>query len=137
MSETNTKRPRNPKSLAVARLWKLNNKERVKAWQDKHNAKIMADPELRKAKNLAQRKSRLKRAEKYSAYDKARDKLKVRARQSVRDRVRRGTIKRLPCEVCGDVNSQAHHKDYAKPLDVVWLCQLHHQEEHKKEKTNE
>lgn len=38
-----------------------------------------------------------------------------------------GIIKRQPCEVCGDPKVQAHHTDYAKPLEVRWLCKTHHQ----------
>lgn len=26
--------------------------------------------------------------------------------------------------------SQAHHEDYARPLDVRWLCFKHHRETH-------
>lgn len=35
-----------------------------------------------------------------------------------------------PCEVCGDVNSQGHHEDYSRPLEVMWLCQKHHSARH-------
>ena len=44
--------------------------------------------------------------------------------------LRSGKIERKPCLVCGDVKVQAHHPDYSKPLDVVWLCQKHHTEVH-------
>lgn len=37
-----------------------------------------------------------------------------------------GNIVRRPCEICGDPNSQAHHKDYAVPLEITWLCPRHH-----------
>ena len=43
---------------------------------------------------------------------------------------RKRKIKQRPCEVCGDENSQAHHYDYNKPLDVMWLCPKHHAEWH-------
>ncbi len=55
---------------------------------------------------------------------------KNRARCLINYHVRSGNIERLPCEVCGDVKSQAHHKDYSKPFDVVWLCDKHHKELH-------
>lgn len=47
-------------------------------------------------------------------------------------------IKPLSCSKCGDFTSSrrlhAHHEDYYKPLDVVWLCVQCHVDEHK-EKT--
>ena len=38
-----------------------------------------------------------------------------------------------PCEVCGtDKNIHAHHDDYLKPLNVRWLCAVHHKQWHDK-----
>jgi hypothetical protein len=37
-----------------------------------------------------------------------------------------------PCEVCGLVDADAHHDDYAKPTDVRWLCRSHHRQHHAK-----
>ena len=53
---------------------------------------------------------------------------KNRARARVAYALRTGKIERRPCEVCGDPKSEAHHEDYAKPLDVRWLCFKHHRE---------
>jgi hypothetical protein len=39
---------------------------------------------------------------------------------------RRGKIIRQPCQVCGDTNSEKHHPDYLKPLEIIWLCRAHH-----------
>jgi ribosomal protein S27AE len=42
--------------------------------------------------------------------------------------VRNGSLKKEPCEVCGSTTVQAHHEDYSKPLEVMWLCRIHHWE---------
>ena len=36
------------------------------------------------------------------------------------------------CEVCGSKNVHGHHPDYSKPVEVVWLCPLHHAQLHTK-----
>ena len=46
--------------------------------------------------------------------------------------LRRGLIERQPCKVCGSRDTDAHHPDYARPADVVWLCRLHHKAEHRR-----
>ena len=44
--------------------------------------------------------------------------------------LRSGRLQKQPCVECGDVNSEAHHPDYSKPFDVVWLCKRHHNQLH-------
>ncbi len=61
---------------------------------------------------------------------------KRKARDKVRSAVYQGKIKRLPCEKCGDPNSEAHHEDYSKPLEVVFLCKKHHNELHRSKTSN-
>lgn len=55
---------------------------------------------------------------------------RVRARQEVFNAIQRGEIIRQPCSVCGLEKAHAHHEDYSKPLDVMWLCRKHHREIH-------
>lgn len=51
------------------------------------------------------------------------------ARTKVYRAVKAGKLERLPCEVCGDPKSEAHHHHgYESALDVQWLCRLHHNE---------
>lgn len=58
---------------------------------------------------------------------------KRRAHVIVGNAVRSGRLVRQPCSVCGSSSGvDAHHPDYSKPLDVVWLCETHHAEQHKK-----
>lgn len=58
------------------------------------------------------------------------DYMKVRARQQVCRALKSGKLTKMPCEVCGDEWSEAHHEDYSKPLEVMWLCKRHHTDRH-------
>lgn len=57
-------------------------------------------------------------------------KVKGSARAKARVYEKRGKITKKPCEKCGDLNSQKHHEDYSKPLDVTWLCRKCHLAHH-------
>jgi len=59
-------------------------------------------------------------------------KAKHYARTYANTYLRRGKLKKMPCEVCGDTEVEMHHSDYSKPLEVRWLCRNHHMEDHKK-----
>lgn len=52
--------------------------------------------------------------------------------RAVRDAIRDGVIVRAgACEECGvECDTQGHHEDYAKPLEVKWLCFSCHQGKH-------
>lgn len=65
------------------------------------------------------------------------------AQGAIEKAILRGKIKRPEiCEKCGRSSKfrdgrsgiQAHHGDYNKPLDVLWLCQPCHHEWHKHNK---
>jgi transposase-like protein len=55
---------------------------------------------------------------------------KVKAHIAINNAVRYGKLKKLPCQECGDIKSQAHHSDYSKPLDILWVCQKCHKKIH-------
>lgn len=60
--------------------------------------------------------------------------LKKRAREIVKYAIQTGALIKLPCVKCGDLISHAHHEDYSKPLEVIFLCRKHHREHHKNTK---
>jgi hypothetical protein len=62
---------------------------------------------------------------------KKRNPLKYKAHSAVSNALKNGLIKKKPCEICGDKKSESHHPDYSKPLDIIWLCDFHHKEEHR------
>lgn len=52
------------------------------------------------------------------------------ARAAVNRAIRSGSMVKGRCEFCGNEDVDAHHDDYARPLDVRWLCRVHHMIEH-------
>lgn len=47
----------------------------------------------------------------------------MNARSYLHVYVKRGKVKKLPCQTCGtDQTVQGVHLDYDKPLMVIWLC---------------
>lgn len=60
--------------------------------------------------------------------------LKYKAKNAVSNAVAAGKLKSLPCLHCGALKTEAHHPDYSKPLDVLWLCRPCHVKEHLKQR---
>lgn len=60
------------------------------------------------------------------------NKIKIKAWSLLDYHVKNGDIKRGLCAVCGDQKTEGHHPDYNYPLSVIWLCDKHHKEEHKR-----
>ena len=123
-----------------------------KALHEFYKHKMMADGHLNKCKECTKIDVRKHRRENDSVreYDRERSKLPerksktaevtkkwrennpdgYRAHYLLGNAVRDGRIKREPCEVCGDARTHGHHEDYSRPLDVKWLCALHHHRHH-------
>ena len=116
----------------------------------KHNA--MADGFLNKCIDCTKNdvhKHRIMNIEKIREYDRKRAKLPNRIQQTkekikkyqklyplrraaniaVGNAIRDGILKKEPCLICGE-KAHAHHPDYGRPLNVVWLCPKHHKEAH-------
>jgi ribosomal protein S27AE len=62
--------------------------------------------------------------------------LRAKAHYEAQEALRRGKLKMQPCEKCGEKKVIAHHEDYSKPLEIVWLCRIDHIKRHKDMKTN-
>lgn len=82
----------------------------------------------KKEKDKLIKKPRLQNKEKKDAWRK-----KFPERKNAQAKVFRallsGKLAKQPCFICGE-KSEAHHPDYSRPLDVVWLCASHHREAH-------
>lgn len=118
---------------------------KIKPLSDFYKHKEMADGHVNKCKVCNKKdvtENRNKKIEYYREYDRNRgsrqDKYYLReyrrknpekfaAHQLVRYAIKNGKLAKKPCEVCGAENRlEAHHEDYTRPLDVIWLCSEHH-----------
>ena len=72
----------------------------------------------------------IEQTRKWRAEDSRRSKCHVAVAKALRN----GSLVPKDCAVCGSEKSVAHHEDYDKPLDVIWLCQAHHKQLHAKRK---
>lgn len=112
---------------------------RQKRCKDCCKAAAVENWKANRERNRAYDKQRFQRPERKAAigiYQKRRRQRfphKDLARTMVGNAIRDGRLIRQPCEVCGNSKSQAHHDDYYKPLDVRWLCFVHHREVHGQE----
>lgn len=128
--------------------------ECVKPLEEFYKHPMMADGHVNKCKECNKNDvtaNRNKNIEKIRAYDRERGKIPERikanteinrawrqedtrrssAHTQVAKAIRNGVLVRQPCTRCGDAKSLAHHEDYDKPLEVVWLCQPCHKQRHK------
>lgn len=94
-----------------------NHKERIQ----KNRDRLLSNPEAMKKCN-----------EKKNEWSH-RNKHKRNAHLKVSRAVMNGTIKRENnCSNCSsDIKVEAHHEDYSKPLEVIWLCSKCHHLRHK------
>ena len=60
-----------------------------------------------------------------------------RDKSRARKLVYHSNLVKLPCSYlgCQELKVEAHHSDYSKPLEVVWLCSKHHKLVHRKPRT--
>lgn len=91
-------------------------------WQKKYRK------EINKVRNLWRLKTKRKSDNKWNEKNPH----KIKAHNFIKTAIRSGTIKKLPCSICGNLKSKAHHPDYSKPFEVIWFCEQHHNDEHRR-----
>lgn len=109
-------------SRECKKIWTEQNKEHLRNYRETDSYK----------KSIHKYRSTNKCKERYKEYLELNPvaKQKLIVRQFTRSQIISKKIVKLPCQVCGELKSEAHHKDYNKPLEVVWLCRKHHRELH-------
>jgi hypothetical protein len=94
-------------------LWRTRRKDHVnslkRAWRKANPDKVRKETREQRAKNP-------------KAY---------KARTAVANALATGKLKKSLCAFCLNSKVQAHHLDYSKPLEVVWLCAEHHGMHHR------
>lgn len=105
--------------------WRSENPDKVREYKrrdyEKHGERrreTMLDYERKNPEKVRERNNRWR--------DKTGD-----AMNKVRQAIKVGKLIPAPCEWCGAEKVEAHHCDYNKPLDVMWLCKKCHVKWHK------
>lgn len=105
------------------------NKCKSCAKKDVKNRYIIAIEKITIYEKLrSQNPERRKKATEYQRTRRQKNSGKNKARAKISNAIRDGKLKKGVCFICGKNKTEAHHKDYRKPYDVVWLCRKHHME---------
>lgn len=99
------------------RLWREVNNEHSREYHRQYDKQMYKDKYEREAAR------RLRYVEKYP--------IRAHANMLLNRAVRKGKVIKQNCGVCSSVRTVAHHPDYSRPLEVLWLCELHHKEWHR------
>lgn len=108
---------------------RANNPNRVKAREDYQKTEAYRES-CRKSSRKYSKNYPERRLESTRRYREKNEK-KSKCHGIVGYAIKCGHLIKQPCEICGCVKVHAHHDDYAKPLDVRWLCDEHHNEWHR------
>jgi hypothetical protein len=113
------------RSVEERRLRMMEDPEWVEKELARHRLKTRKYREDGRVKQISQEAKRTAIA-KYDEKHPGKTKAKIAVNNAVRDK----RLQKLPCSICGSEDSEGHHDDYTKPLDVLWLCPKHHAERH-------
>lgn len=108
--------------------WMGGDPAKLREWYQNYRAKNRE--KLREYNKKYNRAYRQKNGFKNENNWKVKNPEKVYAQRLLQEAVKKGLIIKKPCEVCDDKKAVGHHDDYFKPLEVRWLCKIHHREQH-------
>ena len=99
--------------LAYMRAYREKNREKLRLYNREYN-------------RLWRKKYGYKSEERW----KKTHKIAIKAERILNRAIQKGIIKRQPCVICGEKKVVAHCPDYQKPIEVVFLCPVHHRNLH-------
>lgn len=118
------------KNVAYYAANKEKSKSHVIEWQKNHPQRTREFN--RKATSKYNKTHREQKAE-YLRNWRTNNQEKNEAQRVLNYAVRKGEVIQQPCAICEYTKKVVgHHEDYSKPLDVIWLCPIHHSEIHRK-----
>lgn len=122
---------------AFSRKWEKENKARyMETVRKRYDERMKEDPQFTESRRKACRNNYTNNREKRLELERKKiGTPEYIARYIANNAMRRGEITRpLCCEQCAKPNKRLsmHHHDYAKPLDVIFLCALCHGEKRRK-----
>ena len=120
------------KKLLTLYTRKTRKKEPVTSDEKRANALYQREHRNRNRENLEKSRLNSKRWKKKVRYKNIQDPIKSSARAKLNHALKTGLIMRFACLKCGEAETEAHHHDYSKPLDVEWLCRPCHAAAHRK-----
>lgn len=101
-----------------AKAWARKNRDKLngfkRAWRKANPDKVRLETKAQRAKNP----------------------IAYKARNAVMNALKAGKISKMPCVYCLAEKVEAHHYDYSKPLEVMWLCAEHHGMIHRLKRNN-
>lgn len=112
------------------RQYRIDNPEKER---ECHLAYVRANPEKVKESELKYRKNNPEKVNEYQRKYRKNNPIKRKAQKAVSYAIQKGRLFRPEnCSVCHNhSNIDAHHSDYAKPLDVIWMCGRCHKAWHR------
>ena len=97
--------------------------------KEKNNNWFLSERKRHREKSQKYREEGRNNSKSYSKKWDLENPEKKKAHMAVKNALRSGRMHRHPCCICGN-KAHAHHEDYSKPLEVIWLCPKHHGERH-------
>lgn len=110
------------------------NIEKIRAYdRNRPNHKERVEANKKRLKENTELKAKYRKSQKKWDIE---NKIKKNAHTKVKRALLNGTlVRRYNCDICGDGSKlEAHHEDYSKPLEVIWLCVKCHKEKHKQKR---
>ena len=122
-----------------AKQWRKNNPEKVKdsnrKWIEKNRGEKR---EYLRTYMQKWRKNNPEKARDLTMKWRVMNREKFKVEQCLQRAVKNGQVKKEDsCSRCNSIGKvMAHHEDYTKPLDIIWLCPLCHVQHHRNKATD-